>query len=179
MSTEPTTPLPASPPLLAPNGSASIDDLRIEAAIILANATEARDRARVALNDIELIATPGRTPPYMQGKGMGAKLNEICRIAHQALAEERTSSHMRAANQTPESLPIPARPSLCAALGSVPRCTLWRIDEDGPCTAPATHRDKYGILMCPRCMETYACYTCGIVALSPNEQAHSRRPAND
>jgi hypothetical protein len=43
-------------------------------------------RLRVALNDIELIATPGRTPPYMQGKGLGAKLDEISRIAHQALA---------------------------------------------------------------------------------------------
>lgn len=43
-------------------------------------------RFRVALNTIELIATPGRTPPYLQGKSLGAKLDEVSRIAHQALA---------------------------------------------------------------------------------------------
>ena len=43
-------------------------------------------RLRVALDTIELIATPGKTPLYMEGKGLGAKLDEISRIAHQALA---------------------------------------------------------------------------------------------
>ena len=70
--------LPASPPLPAPAGSG-------------ANAA----RLRVALNDIELIATPGRTPPYMQGKGMGAKLDEICRIAHQALALKNAQARQK------------------------------------------------------------------------------------
>ena len=91
---------PVIPPLPGPTGSATeeiltIDDLRIEAAIILAKATEGRDRLRVALNDIELIATPGRTPPYMQGKGMGAKLDEICRIAHQALSRQNVPAQQR------------------------------------------------------------------------------------
>ena len=80
----PSTPAAGS----APEEKITIDDLRIEAAIILEQATEARDRARAALNDIELIATPGRGPAYLHGKGMGAKLDEICRIAHQALARQ-------------------------------------------------------------------------------------------
>ena len=53
-------------------------------------------RLRVALNDIELIATPGRTPPYMQGKGLGAKLDEICRIAHRALVTNQLSDRRSA-----------------------------------------------------------------------------------
>jgi hypothetical protein len=32
----------------------------------------------------------------------------------------------------------------------------------GSCTAPATHRDKAGILLCPDCVEKAKGYTCGI-----------------
>jgi hypothetical protein len=51
-------------------------------------------------------------------------------------------------------------------VGSEKKCEL------GECWRPAEYVDKFGILMCAECMEAVRAYTCGIVPLSPNEQAH-------
>ena len=45
----------------------------------------------------------------------------------------------------------------------------------GSCTAPATHRDKTGLLLCSMCMVDAGAYTCGIVPLSPNTKVSNSR----
>lgn len=54
----------------------------------------------------------------MQAAGPNGLEQKKCITGIYAERPERTSSHMRAAKQTPESLPSPAWPSLCAASGS-------------------------------------------------------------
>lgn len=49
----------------------------------------------------------------------------------------------------------------------------------GTCNAPAAYVDKFGILMCPDCMEEVRTYTCGILPLSTNDRGQAQPPETD